>query len=452
MIKRVSLLSAALLSAAVTVYAEEPVPYNCDFSPSCEVAPGIYGAMGSPVMSKFNLSIGGYVKFDYAHNTNGSGATTAAGGTLPGSKEESLLTAKQSRFWLKTSGPTFLGAKTNALVELDFYGAGSASNESSNARMRHAYGSLDWTNTQILFGQFWDIFGPASADTLDFRQGAETGTPNNPRTPQIRLTQKINFTKDETLKIIVGVQNPTESANSTAAGAASTVIPGSYGDSVNAAGQVIFSSKALGVAPGFMGLGMSPLQIGAFGLYGSEKLLGNTSIDSYGYGIYTFVPILKSADGKNRAMTLSFEGQGYISSDLIAPLATAGAVNLAGSNGTPPLYGPAGDKRTPQNFGLYGQLKFYPTQDLGITGGYMKRGVADSSSWRATETATTGYERYGSNVYGNATYDLNAAVRVATEYEHVQRAFDKNVVSAGGGPATAYAQNNVFRLVAYYFF
>jgi hypothetical protein len=69
MIKRTSLLTAALLLGAVTVNAEEPAPYNCDFSPSCEVAPGIYGAMGSPVMSKFNLSIGGYVKLDYAHNT-----------------------------------------------------------------------------------------------------------------------------------------------------------------------------------------------------------------------------------------------------------------------------------------------------------------------------------------------------------------------------------------------
>ena len=57
--------------------------------------------------------------------------------------------------------------------------------------MRLAYGTIDWPNTQVLFGQNWDIFGPAVAGTVDFRQGATFGTPNSPRVPQIRVTQKI---------------------------------------------------------------------------------------------------------------------------------------------------------------------------------------------------------------------------------------------------------------------
>ena len=450
MIKRVSLLATALLFTAVTVQAEEPVPYNCDFSPSCEVAPGVYGAMGSPVMSKFNLSIGGYVKLDYAHNSNGSGLTSAAIGTLPGAKEESIFSARQSRFWLKVAGPTFLGAKTNALVEMDFFGAGGSNNEAANMRMRHAYGSMDWTNTQILFGQFWDIFGPATADTLDFRQGGETGTPNNPRVAQIRLTQKINFTPNETLKVIVGVQNPTQTLNATATNYPD--IPATYGDAVNAAGQVIFSSKALGVSPGFMGLGMAPLQLGAFGLYGSEKLIGNKSIDSYGYGLYAFAPILKSRDGKNRAMTLSFEGQGAIASNLAGPNASSPMVTTAGLNSTVPLYGPVGGKRAPQAYDIYGQLKFYATQDMGITAGAMRRGAVDYGAYRAAEGANA-FEKYSENFYGNVTYDLNAAVRVATEFEHIERTFDKAVAqTAGSGAATPYAQNNIFRVSAYYFF
>jgi len=161
MFKKLCLLTTSLvLVGGGTVWAEDPTPYNCDFSPSCEVSPGIYGAMGSPVMSKFKMSIGGYVKMDYAHNSNAAGPrltgppTYVAAGTP--SKDESVITPKQSRVWLKVAGPTFMGAKTNALVEIDFYGgsfAGGASNESSLARMRHAYGTIDWTNTQILFGQ-----------------------------------------------------------------------------------------------------------------------------------------------------------------------------------------------------------------------------------------------------------------------------------------------------------
>ena len=57
--KKIKLLVAACLLVSAPAMAEESVPYNCDYSPSCEVAPGIYGAMKSPVTSKFNLSLGG---------------------------------------------------------------------------------------------------------------------------------------------------------------------------------------------------------------------------------------------------------------------------------------------------------------------------------------------------------------------------------------------------------
>jgi hypothetical protein len=429
---------------------ENPPPsYNCDYSPSCEVAPGIYGAMSSPVKSKFDLSIGGYIKLDYAHNTNASGPTSQPGGTPVGSsKEESIFSAKQTRFWLRVAGPTFLGAKTNALIEVDFYGSGSQSNELANLRMRHAYGSLDWTNTQVLFGQFWDIYGPASADTIDFRQGAETGTPNNPRVPQIRLTQKININADNTLKFVLGVQNPTQNnasgsaVNAGSGSNATTAVSGAtaplnspYGDMVNVAGQIMFSSKVLGVSPGFMGLGMSPLQIGAFGLYGTEKITGNKTVDDYGYGVYGFVPLIKSRDGKNRAMTLSLEAQAAYAAGLNAQNATSLQ-----------FIGTAPNRKAAKGYDIYAQLKFYPTQDLGITGGYMRRGAIDYSDYRATTTATTTFQKYNENTYANITYDLNAAIRLATEYEHDITQFDK----ALGG--SSYGQNNIFRVAAYYFF
>lgn len=389
-------------------------------------------ALAGTVTSKFDLSIGGYVKLDYAHNTNASGPTTnAAGATLGGGKNESIFTAKQSRFWLKVAGPEFMGAKTNALVEADFYGANSLANEFGNMRMRHAYGSLDWTNTQVLFGQFWDVFGPAAADTIDFRQGGDTGTPNSPRVAQIRLTQKVNFTPDNTLKLVLAVQNPVQNSASGGANAFPSVVAnGGYGSMVNVAGQAIFSSKALGVSPGFMGLGMSPLQVGAFGLVGNEKLTGNAdSVNVWGYGVYGFVPLVKSSDGKSRAMTLSLETQATM------------AAGLNVQNGTSVAFvGPTGDKRAAKGFDVYGQLKFYPTQELGLTGGFMRRGAKDYSDYRAVTTAAT-FQHYNQLAYANATYDLNAAVRVATEFEHHTTRYE-----------AATAQNNVVRFAAYYFF
>src|SRR6266568_379679 len=435
--KLCKLLTPLLLLAAVPAMAEESVPYNCDFSPSCEVAPGIYGAMNSPVLSKFNLSIGGYVKLDYAHNTNAVGPLSpgAPGGGLPagGDKDESIFTAKQSRFWLKAAGPTFLGAKTNALIEADFYGAGSLANEFGNMRMRHAYGSLDWANTQVLFGQFWDIFGPAAADTVDFRQGGTTGTPSNPRVPQIRLTQKVNFNADNTLKFVLGIQNPVQDAST--AGSNSMSKTTGFGSVVNAAGQIVYSGKALGVSPGFMGLGMSPLQIGLFGLAGSQKIAGNHAVDVYGYGVYGFVPLLKSRDGKNRAMTLSLETQAYIASGMDVQGATA----LAFVNAKPNLTGAKG-------YGVYGQLKFHPIQDVGITGGYSRRNVLNADNYKslsaatlALSNATNGVEQYNELIYGNITYDLNAAIRVATEFEHNKTQY----LVKPNGANTDFGQNNV---------
>jgi hypothetical protein len=45
----------------------------------------------------------------------------------------------------------------------------------------------------------------------------------------------------------------------------------------------------------------------------------------------------------------------------------------------------------------------------------MCRGTKDYSTLRSVVTATTSFEKYTQKVYINMTYDLNAAMRVATE-------------------------------------
>ncbi len=456
--KKVLGLIAAALLVAVPVLAEEvplataPV-YNCDYQPSCEVAPGIYGAMGTPAKSKFNLSIGGFVKLDYAYNSTNLSDGTKAGsnfvlpaGPIPkttsnaGREDQSILSARQTRFWLKVAGPTFLGAKTNALIEADFNGPGTTTTDGGLLRMRHAYGSLDWANTQVLFGQTNDIFGPMLANTIDFQQGKGTGTPNEPRIAQLRLTQKINFNDDNSLKLVVGVQNPAQDTDSLT-GANSVTTLDTWGSVVNGAAQVMFVSKALGQAPGFYGMAMNNLTVGAFGLAGSEKVgLGataNRAIDSYGYGVYAFVPVLRSADGKNRAMTMSLETQAYMAANM--------SFNAATGNAT---IGTAPNMSGAKGYGVAGQVIFYPTQDLGITGGYQRRNAYDYDSFTAAN-----FEKTNELIYGNVTYDLNAAVRVAVEYEHMKTLYG-NVTNGAGNLAglSDLGQDNTIRFAAYYFF
>ena len=460
--KAVFILAVAVLLTAPAM-AQEGSPatpaaptYNTDSKPSPEVAPGYYGKMLSPVLSKFNLSIGGYIKLDYTYNSSSYGNNIPAMeniqqaprvGTDAYKQDQSLLTARQSRFWFRVGGPTFLGAKTNALIEADFYGGTSISNESSLIRMRQAWGTIDWTNTQILFGQAYDIFGPAVASTIDFGSGASIGTPNNPRVAQIRLTQKVNFGANNSLKFVVGVQNPTQDGVTDFAGYSSN-----YGGMVNVAGQVMFISKVLGVAPGYYGQSMNNLTVGAFGLYGNSRMFHKDVIDEYGYGLYAFVPVLKSKDGKSRAMTMSLESQGYIATGMKWNYATAGDFE-----DTSPGQEPTGA----WGYGVYGQLIFYPIQDLGITAGYGRRQASHYASYPDSTTTGSGAsavtstginERFNEDVYVNLAYDLNAAIRVAAEYEHLRTQWDGNLVQNEVTKGSDWGQANVMHLAVYYFF
>lgn len=436
------ILAASMLLAAPVMAQEVPQNtqpvYNCDFQPSCEVAPGIYGKMASPVKSKFNLSIGGFVKLDYAYNSvdfGNTGALTPGNGAIPrttsaaGQAEQSIFTARQSRIWLKVAGPDMLGAKTSALIEMDFYGDAAAAAESPQIRMRQAWGSMDWKNTGILFGQAYDIFGPMVSSTIDFRSGASFGTPNNPRVPQLRLTQKVDLTPANSLKLVVGLQDPNQNGNN------NTGADTKFGASVNAAAQAMFVSKALGVSPGYWGLSMNSLTAGVFGLYGSQKMnttAGDKSVDSWGYGVYTFVPVLKSKDGKSRAMTMTVEAQAYMAANMAFNSATAHAT-----------VGAATDPHAAKGYGFNTQLIFYPVQDLGITAGYGRR---NASNYRDYQN-TTDFQKSSTNIYTNVAYDLNAAVRVAVEYQNVNTQYGATTASnAGTGTA------NIGRFTLLYFF
>lgn len=457
-------LMAAGILMAVPVDAQE-VPqatapaYNCDFQPSCEVAPGLYGKISSPVQSKFNLSIGGFVKLDYAYNSvnfGKSGSVAPNSGAIPksgstaGNQEQSIFTARQSRFWLKVGGPQFLGAKTNALIEVDFYGDPSLANEGPQIRMRHAYASLDWQKTQILFGQTWDIFGPMAANTQDFRHGSPYGLPNNPRVPQIRLTQRVDLDQSNALRLVVGVQDPNQNDNNntmTQSGVSNNV-----GSAVNVAAQAMWVSKALGTAPGFWGLSMNSLTAGFFGLFGSQKATlatGDKSVDSWGYGFYSFVPILKSTDGRSRVMTMALEAEAYMAANMAFSNATS--INFIGNT--------AVDPHAAKAFGMGAQLIFYPTQELGISAGYLRRNAynfGDYANTLVNGSSITNYQKYNTNVFANISYDLNAAVRLAAEYEYLNTHYGNNLTAASTNTSfnsnSASGSANIFRIAMLYFF
>lgn len=99
----------------------------------------------------------------------------------------------QTRLTGTITAPDALGAKVSGLMEADFFGnENSAFVDNNGFRLRHAYAKLNWTNTELLFGQTWHpMFIPGCfSEVISFN----TGAPFQPfsRNPQIRVTQKID--------------------------------------------------------------------------------------------------------------------------------------------------------------------------------------------------------------------------------------------------------------------
>lgn len=96
----------------------------------------------------------------------------------------------QTRLRGNITGPDAFGAKTSGAIEGEFFG--HASGEINEFRLRHAYVKLDWTNTQVLVGQYWHPLFVTSCfpGTVSFN----TGVPFQPfsRNPQIRFAQKFS--------------------------------------------------------------------------------------------------------------------------------------------------------------------------------------------------------------------------------------------------------------------
>ena len=95
----------------------------------------------------------------------------------------------QSRLAGNVTGPDAFGAKTTGLLEGAF--CGQSDTDINGFRLRHAMVKLNWTNTELLIGQYWHmmfITGCFPA-TISFNTGAPFQFFS--RNPQIRLTHKI---------------------------------------------------------------------------------------------------------------------------------------------------------------------------------------------------------------------------------------------------------------------
>lgn len=151
---------------------------------------------------KFGINFSGYVKNDVFFDSRQTVAVREGhfflwpspelldeDGNDINAKPNLNILAIQSRLRGKITGPDAFGAKTSGLIEGDFF---AQANDNINLfRLRHAFIKLNWTNTELLTGQYWNPLFVTGCfpGTVSFN----TGTPlqSFARNPQIRLTQKI---------------------------------------------------------------------------------------------------------------------------------------------------------------------------------------------------------------------------------------------------------------------
>lgn len=144
------------------------------------------------------------------------------------------MLAIQTRVRAKMTGPDVLGAKTSGMVEGAFFAMSNATVNSF--RLRHAFVKLNWTNTELLFGQTWHpmFITGCFPGTVSFN----TGVPFQPfsRNPQIRLTQN---TGD--FKFVFAVQSQLDFTSRGPAGISSTYLRNSATPDMHA--QIHYGTK-----------------------------------------------------------------------------------------------------------------------------------------------------------------------------------------------------------------
>jgi hypothetical protein len=165
--------------------------------------PGSFKLPGSDT----SLAIHGYTKLDFFYDPDARIGDSFVQSSIPGNHNalsntgpQVRLSARQSRISFETRTPTDYG-QVGTYIQGDFFGTspGSAGgNNTSNFRIRHAYGTLG----NFLAGQTWSVFTDTddSAETLDFEGPAGEIVA---RQPQVRYTIPVG-----NWKFIGGLENP----------------------------------------------------------------------------------------------------------------------------------------------------------------------------------------------------------------------------------------------------
>jgi hypothetical protein len=254
-------------------------------------------------------------------------------------------TARNTRFGFKLTPPEVAGIKTTGVIEVDLFGNQPSNPPSTSEgsfftsptlRLRHAYAKLETEFADVLFGQYYNLFGwqpnffPATWSFL--------GTPNMifGRTPQVRLSKAVK-TPVVGFEIAAAVTRPPQRDSGFPGLEAGlrldiNALKGVHG---RGSGQPTLDSASIGVS----GV-MRKFRVIA---WSNNRLDITQATDvaeagGFGYSFDALIPIIPVKDLESRTIALTLTGA-YVKGQGIADLYTGG---LTGGMQFPLPAGPGG--------------------------------------------------------------------------------------------------------------
>ena len=383
------------------------------------------------VGSRFDVTIGGVVKFDFGVSDQSTGVLQAAGplgvakkGTFEDKYGSTIWGAGETGLNIRVAGPEAFGAKTSAFVSGDFTGVwgGGAADDYGMFNLVLATITLDWPNTSLLFGRAGGAWGTLPTFTLQAAWGTNWGGKGPaPVANQITLTQKV--AKDFQVKLglisqVNSITNPWAANDYTR-----SVWPAVHGG-------ITYSSDVCGK------VGPWRLTVGAAGFYGTQKVTVSSTppydterVKMWSADFKFLIPVIPEKNG-NKAGALFVDATAFVAQNFDGYFGP-----WSGAIGT---YRRASEYAAPVARGFYSHAGVYLTNDIHLNLFYWYTKV-NMSERLAT---TTGRAEKANSFIASLLYDANPALRFGLQFDTTRTVW---------GDDTKGRQNN-YRFCAWYFF
>lgn len=415
--------------------------------------------------SRYDVTIGGFVKFDMGYATKGTGADTTVAPRESYHRNQNqndeygnfFAASGATTLNLLVKGPDGWGAKTSAFIEADFQGKWNGTANYGVATLRHAWMRFDWGKSKLTIGQQWQAFGmvPTYGGVL---MGDDDLAPfmKGNRQPQIVFNQDLN----KNFAYMIGLMSP--SAAMGTAGGASRVDGYTRSGIPFVEGELTYTTDSCGK------IGPWQMLFGIGGFFGTEKRsavsqvaavgvpqrFADENVNSWAVILKGFIPIIPEKKG-NKAGALSLSGAGFIGQN-ISWLSGPGGASWSTTSGN--SYQRTGNVNTgwaaTPIVGTWGQMSYWFTNAVAINGFYGYGSSSVSSAWRAQRNGTANNDVVNlQHCIVNLTYDVNPAVRLGVEWANIYTRYSG--YQRLGVTDQFYGSKgtvNMFRVGAYYFF